>query len=108
MLSLSAQIPSIAYQIHASLINEFWQAIGHGISSSFLDKVREAAKHFFSLPMEEKHKCFRAVKEAEGYGSDLIVSDKQILDWSNRLFLMVFPENKRRLNLWPEMPNDFG
>ncbi|KAH0970245.1 hypothetical protein GBA52_022401 [Prunus armeniaca] len=85
-----------------------FQAMGHGISSSFLDKVREAAKHFFSLPMEEKHKCFRAVKEAEGYGSDLIVSDKQILDWSNRLFLMVFPENQRRLNLWPEIPNDFG
>ncbi|KAJ0030025.1 hypothetical protein Pint_13758 [Pistacia integerrima] len=32
------------------------QVIGHGISSSFLDKVRELGKQFFELPMEEKQK----------------------------------------------------
>jgi isopenicillin N synthase-like dioxygenase len=34
------------------------QAIGHGIPSSLLDKVLEATKQFFALPLEEKHKYF--------------------------------------------------
>ncbi len=83
------------------------QAIGHGIPSSLLDKIREAAKQFFALPLEEKHKYSRAANEGEGYGHDVIVSEKQILDWSSRLSLMVYPEDQRRLNLWPQNPTDF-
>lgn len=86
----------------------YWkQAIGHGISSSFLDKVRDVAKQFFELPENEKQKYGRAANESEGYGSDRVVSDKQVLDWSSRLTLAVFPEDKRRLNLWPHNPNEF-
>ncbi|XP_059431603.1 S-norcoclaurine synthase 1-like [Corylus avellana] len=85
-----------------------FQAIGHGISSSFLDKVRGVAKQFFSLPVEEKQKYSRAVNESEGYGNDVIVSEKQVLDWSYRLTQRVFPEDRRRLNLWAENPTDFG
>jgi len=83
------------------------QAIGHGMSSSYLDKIRELAKHFFALPEEEKQKYARAVNESEGYGNDRVVSDKQVLDWSYRLSLRVFPEEKRRLSLWPKIPSDF-
>ncbi|POO01324.1 Oxoglutarate/iron-dependent dioxygenase [Trema orientale] len=85
-----------------------FQAIGHGISISFLDKVREMGEEFFSLPMEEKQKCSRAASDREGFGSDVVVSKEQVLDWCNRLSLRVFPEDGRRLNLWPENPNDFG
>ncbi|PPR86372.1 hypothetical protein GOBAR_AA34324 [Gossypium barbadense] len=35
-----------------------FQAIGHGISNSFLNKVRGVAKQFFQLPQEEKQKVF--------------------------------------------------
>ncbi|XVE98427.1 hypothetical protein REPUB_Repub03eG0105500 [Reevesia pubescens] len=84
-----------------------FQAIGHGISSSFLDKVRDVAKQFFALPEDDKQKYARAVNESEGYGSDRIVSDKQVLDWSHRLTLRTFPEDKRRFNLWPDNPNEF-
>ncbi|XP_022755203.1 protein SRG1-like isoform X2 [Durio zibethinus] len=84
-----------------------FQAIGHGISSSFIDKVREVAKQFFGLPQEEKQKYSRAVNEVEGYGHDLIVSEKQVLDWNSRLFLRVFPEHQRKINLWPESPDSF-
>ncbi|PRQ26519.1 putative oxidoreductase [Rosa chinensis] len=84
-------------------------AIGHGISSSFLDKIREAAKQFFELPVEEKQRYSREIYGGrEGYGVDAIVSEKQVRDWSYRLILRVFPEDQRRLNLWPENPNDFG
>ncbi|KAG2718916.1 hypothetical protein I3760_03G242300 [Carya illinoinensis] len=85
-----------------------FQAIGHGMSSSFLDKVREVAKQFFALPAEEKQKYSRAVNESEGYGNDVVVSEKQVLDWSYRLTLRVFPEDLRRLHLWPQNPTDFG
>ncbi|GLT51762.1 hypothetical protein SLA2020_251490 [Shorea laevis] len=84
-----------------------FQVIGHGISNLLLDKMRDVAKQFFALPVEEKEKYARAVNESEGYGSDRIVSEKQVLDWLYRLTLKVFPEDKRRLNLWPKDPNDF-
>ncbi|XP_028760772.1 probable 2-oxoglutarate-dependent dioxygenase ANS isoform X1 [Neltuma alba] len=84
-----------------------FQAVGHGMSSSFLEKVREVAKQFFALPVEEKQKYARAVNESEGYGNDRIVSEKQVLDWCYRLTLRVFPEHKRRLAFWPENPADF-
>ncbi|GMI97644.1 hypothetical protein like AT1G49390 [Hibiscus trionum] len=84
-----------------------FQAIGHGMSSSFIDEVRGVAKQFFGLPQEEKMKNSRAANGVEGYGHDLVVSDKQVLDWNTRLFLRVFPENQRKLNLWPENPDSF-
>jgi len=77
------------------------------MSTSYLDKVREVTKEFFALPMEEKQKYARAVNEYEGYGNDIIVSKKQVPDWSDRLALHVFPKEKRRLSLWPKNPNDF-
>lgn len=70
--------------------------------------MREVAEKFVSLPLEEKQKCFRAEGESEGFGSNVVVSQNQVLDWSNRLSLQVFPEHKRRLNLWPQNPHDFG
>ncbi|KAM7508270.1 hypothetical protein LguiA_018723 [Lonicera macranthoides] len=85
-----------------------FQAMGHGIEESYLDEVRKVAKQFFELPIEEKKKYSRAADEGEGYGGDLIVSDKQILDWSDRLALKVLPQDERRLDLWPQNPNDFS
>ncbi|CAJ2634652.1 unnamed protein product [Trifolium pratense] len=85
-----------------------FQAIGHGMSTSYLDKVREIAKQFFALPVEEKQKYARAPNESEGYGNDRVVSENQVLDWSYRLTLRVFPKEKRRLALWPENPSDFS
>lgn len=83
------------------------QAIGHGISSSFLDKVREVAKQFFALPVEEKQKYSREVDGSEGYGNDRILSENQVLDWLYRLSLRLRPVDQRKLQLWPENPNEF-
>ncbi|XP_065848697.1 jasmonate-induced oxygenase 4-like [Euphorbia lathyris] len=85
-----------------------FQAVGHGMSSSFLDKVREIAYEFFDLPIEEKQKYGRAPNESEGYGSDVVVTENQVLDWSHRLSLRVFPQHQRRFNLWPQQPTDFS
>ncbi|KDO73519.1 hypothetical protein CISIN_1g018989mg [Citrus sinensis] len=43
-----------------------FQVVGHGMSDSFLDRVREVAVEFFQLPAEEKQKHARAVNEIEG------------------------------------------
>ncbi|KAM7264656.1 hypothetical protein ACFE04_002339 [Oxalis oulophora] len=85
-----------------------FQAVGHGISNSFLDKVREVAKQFYALPLEEKQKCSGTAHDDEGYGPDKIVSENQVLDWSTRLFLRVFPEHQKKSYLWPKYPDHFG
>ncbi|XP_034699138.1 protein SRG1-like isoform X2 [Vitis riparia] len=84
-----------------------FQAVGHGLSSSFLDKVREVGKQFFALPVEEKEKYSRATDGIEGYGNDPILSENQVLDWSYRLFLRLQPVDQRKLRLWPENPTEF-
>ncbi|KAM7480317.1 hypothetical protein LguiA_028530 [Lonicera macranthoides] len=84
-----------------------FQAIGHGISSSLLDKIRKVAKEFFEQPMDEKKKCAKTVLEFEGYGADPVPEEGQPLDWSDRLMLEVYPKDKRNLKLWPENPSSF-
>ncbi|OMO61684.1 Oxoglutarate/iron-dependent dioxygenase [Corchorus olitorius] len=83
------------------------QAINHGLTSSFLDKVQEVGQQFFALPSEEKKKYSREVGSIEGYGNDMILSEHQILDWTDRLYLILSPEEKRNLKFWPENPQHF-
>nr|GMC65150.1 codeine O-demethylase-like [Ipomoea batatas] len=84
-----------------------FQAINHGISDDFLDKVGEIGKSFFALPMEEKQKYGRTADDTEGYGNDSVLSEHQILDWNDRLYLTVSPEEQIKYNLWPGNPENF-
>ena len=86
-------------------LNPYFQVINHGIS--FLDEIRDVTKQFFELPMEEKRKYSREADGIEGYGSDMIISEQQILDWTDRLYLTINPEDRRRLKFWPEHPKAF-
>ncbi|KAI4335649.1 hypothetical protein L6164_014280 [Bauhinia variegata] len=85
----------------------YFQAINHGMTSSFLDKVREISKQFFELPKEEKLKYARQPNEHEGYGNDIIFTEDQRLDWTDRIYLKVQPQDQRNFKLWPEKPKDF-
>nr|POE89342.1 protein srg1 [Quercus suber] len=76
------------------------------MTPSFLDEVREVTKQFFALPMEEKRKYSREADGIEGYGNDKILSEKQILNWSDRLYITLNPE-QRKLKFWPENPKVF-
>ncbi|GMY35765.1 protein SRG1-like [Fagus crenata] len=82
-----------------------FQVINHGIS--FLDEIRDVTKQFFELPMEEKRKYSREADGIEGYGSDMIIYEQQILDWTDRLYLTINPEDQQRLKFWPENPKAF-
>ncbi|KAM3340499.1 flavonol synthase/flavanone 3-hydroxylase [Capsicum galapagoense] len=84
-----------------------FQVINHGIADSFLDKVREISKEFFALPAEEKLKYARTVDDMDGYGNDSVLSEKQKLDWTDRLYLNVFPDDTRKLQFWPQKPECF-
>ncbi|XP_059458117.1 codeine O-demethylase-like isoform X2 [Corylus avellana] len=84
-----------------------FQAIGHGISSSLLDEIHQVAREFFQQPMEEKKKYAKGVADFEGYGADPVPEEGQPLDWSDRLFLDAYPEDRRKPKLWPESPPSF-
>lgn len=77
------------------------------MTSSFLDKVRDISKQFFELPKEEKQKYAREPNDIEGYGKDVIFSENQRLDWTDRVYLKVQPEDQRKFKVWPQKPNDF-
>ncbi|XP_015168244.1 protein SRG1-like [Solanum tuberosum] len=85
-----------------------FQGIGHGIKTSFLDKIRQVSREFFKQPMEEKNKYAKSVDDFQGYGADPVPEQGQSLDWSDRLFLEVFPEDRREYNLWPQIPISFS
>ncbi|KAA8522958.1 hypothetical protein F0562_009381 [Nyssa sinensis] len=84
-----------------------FQAVNHGMASSLLDEVREVTKQFFALPVEEKQKYSRAADDIEGYGNDMVLSEHQTLDWTDRVYLLVNPEEQRKLKYWPENPKTF-
>ncbi|KAJ3673227.1 hypothetical protein LUZ60_006601 [Juncus effusus] len=86
-------------------------AVGHGISSDLLDEVLNMSREFFQQPLEEKQKYKSMSDEKnmvmEGYGNDGVESDDVALDWSDRLQLVVQPEDQRTLSLWPSTPSSF-
>ncbi|KAH7688474.1 Flavonol synthase protein [Dioscorea alata] len=85
-----------------------FQVIDHGMPPSFLDELGDVARAFFKLPVEEKQK-YSNIRDGkfgiEGYGNDEVIAEGQILDWTDRLFLLVQPEDQRKLELWPTNPN---
>ncbi|XP_057514717.1 protein SRG1-like isoform X2 [Actinidia eriantha] len=85
-----------------------FQAVNHGISSSFIDEILQVTREFFEQPMEEKKKYSKTVVEVDGYGADPVPEEGQSLDWSDRLFLDVYPEDLRKPKFWPENPSSFG
>ncbi|CAN6164905.1 unnamed protein product [Urochloa humidicola] len=81
---------------------------GHGIPESLLDDIHEAGREFFHLPPSSKLQYANQTDagefQNEGYGIDRVDTDEQILDWCDRLYLTVQPEESRQLRLWPRHP----
>ncbi|CAL5044262.1 unnamed protein product [Urochloa decumbens] len=82
----------------------------HGIEASLMDAVMEASREFFRQPLEEKQKHTNLVDgehfQLEGYGNDRVASEDQVLDWCDRLYLKVEPQEERNLALWPTCLRD--
>ena len=77
------------------------QVTNHGLEASLMDAVMNASREFFRQPIEEKQKCSNLIDgkhfQVEGYGNDVVMTQDQILDWSDRLHLRVEPEDERNL-----------
>lgn len=107
-LSLLTSSPSELDKLKSAVITwGCFQAINHGIDGSFLEKVREISKLFFKLPADEKKKYLREENDVEGYGNDMVLSENQTLDWTDRLYLTVLPQDQQRLQFWPQNPTHF-
>lgn len=87
------------------------QVTNHGVDATVMDGMIAASREFFWQPAEEKRRYSNLVGgerfQVEGYGTDMVSSGDQILDWSDRLLLKVEPEDERNLALWPAHPQPF-
>ncbi|RCV19953.1 hypothetical protein SETIT_4G017200v2 [Setaria italica] len=87
-------------------------AVGHGMEPGFLAQMMQVTRDFFNLPLEEKQKYSNLVNgrefRFEGYGNDMVLSEDQILDWCDRLYLFVEPESRVVSSLWPAQPPAFA
>ncbi|KAI4998494.1 hypothetical protein ZWY2020_053836 [Hordeum vulgare] len=83
----------------------------HGVETTMMDGMMIASREFFKRPLEDKNKYTNLIGgeqfQFEGYGNDRVRSSDQILDWSDRLYLKVEPENERNIALWPTHPENF-
>lgn len=59
--------------------------------------------------MEEKQKYGRTADdiELEGYRNDMVLPENQTVDQTDRLYLLVHPEDEQKLKYWPENPKSF-
>ncbi|KAK9676107.1 hypothetical protein RND81_11G054600 [Saponaria officinalis] len=81
-----------------------FQVINHGMSTEYLDEVRNIIKNFFTLPVEEKEKYSKTPDNPQGYGTDYDPTKGP--PPSYRLFLAMYPEDERQPDRWPKTPNN--
>lgn len=87
------------------LLLEF-QAVNHGMSTSFLDEVHQVTRNFFELPLEEKKKYSKSAYDFEGFGNNAVYKENPTLGWNDRLYLHVLPESSRKSEKWPQNPEN--
>ncbi|KAJ0088850.1 hypothetical protein Patl1_31836 [Pistacia atlantica] len=85
----------------------FFQVVNHGVAKEVLQNMKDAAAEFFALPLEKRKKYKVASNDIQGYGQAYVVSEDQILDWSDALMLIVYPSHYRKLNFLPRTPTGF-
>ncbi|KAL2517619.1 2-oxoglutarate (2OG) and Fe(II)-dependent oxygenase superfamily protein [Abeliophyllum distichum] len=75
-----------------------FQAINHGIDTSFLDEVHAVTQEFFTLPKWKRRKNIQEMLIIlMAMENDIVYSENQTLDWNDRLYLNVKPKNKRKM-----------
>ncbi|VVA28722.1 Hypothetical predicted protein [Prunus dulcis] len=117
---LSSEIPTIDFSLlsrgHKEELTKldlackewgFFQMVNHGVATEVLQGMKDAAAKFFELPVEEKNKVAMTSDDIQGYGHAYVVSEEQILDWSDLLFLIVYPSQYRKLKFWPTTPEEY-
>lgn len=83
--------------------------VNHGIPDELINRVKIAGKTFFDLPIEEKEKYANDQESGnvQGYGSKLANNASGQLEWQDYFFHCIFPEDKRDMSIWPQIPADY-
>ncbi|EMS63558.1 hypothetical protein TRIUR3_09704 [Triticum urartu] len=114
---LASADPSEADKLRSALGSwGLFAVTGHGMTDPFLDAILGAARGFFHLPTEAKQEYSNVVDaddggrkfQPEGYGVDRVDTDEQVLDWCDRLYLQIRPDDARQLRFWPTHPPDLA
>lgn len=82
---------------------DYMQLVNHGVSSSFLQMLRDEIEEFFKLPLDEKMKYGQNPGENEGYGN-VVRSKENSPDWGDRFFMTINPVSQRKPHLFHELP----
>lgn len=77
------------------------------MATQVLQDMKNAAAKFFALPLEEKNIISMPSDEFQGYGQAYALSEGQTMDWSDALFLTVYPPQYRNPRFWPTTPKGF-
>lgn len=77
------------------------------MQNELMQRIKDVVAEFFEFPIEEKNKYAMPPDDIQGYGHTSVVSEVQILDWSDQLILLVYPIQFRKLQFWPEIPDGF-
>ncbi|KAM5560169.1 protein SRG1-like [Rosa sericea] len=80
----------------------FFQVVNHGVATEVTKGLQEAAEKFFELPLDEKNRIAMPPNDIQGYGHTNV--DHKVLDWSDKLVLVVYPHQYRKLEVWPPTP----
>lgn len=78
--------------------------VNHVVAREVMQGMKDSAAKFFELPLEEKNKIAMPLDDMQGYGHASVVSEDQVLEWSDRLILAVYPSKYRNPKVWPPTP----
>ncbi|XP_052184854.1 protein DOWNY MILDEW RESISTANCE 6-like isoform X3 [Diospyros lotus] len=85
----------------------FFQVINHGVEKEAVEKMVEAAKEFFSLPVEEKMKLYSdEPSKTVRLSTSSNVKKEKVHNWRDYLRLHCFPLDQY-LPQWPSNPPSF-
>ncbi|XP_052184852.1 protein DOWNY MILDEW RESISTANCE 6-like [Diospyros lotus] len=85
----------------------FFQVINHGVEKEAVEKMVEAAKEFFSLPVEEKMKLYSDEPSKKvRLSTSFNVKKEKVHNWRDYLRLHCFPLDQY-LPQWPSNPPSF-
>ncbi|XP_057432351.1 oxoglutarate-dependent flavonoid 7-O-demethylase 1-like [Lotus japonicus] len=112
VIVMEEEAPSLAPSLPVPNVQEMvkknhLQIVNHGVQNELVQRMKDVVTEFFELPIEEKEKYAMASNDIQGYGHAYVVSEEQILDWSDALMLVTNPTWHKKLQFWPKTPEGF-
>ncbi|GLU15765.1 hypothetical protein SLE2022_322330 [Rubroshorea leprosula] len=102
-ISLLPSSPHELEKLRSALLSYgCFQAINHGFTEAFLNKIRHVARQFFALPEKQN---YSKVGFARYKSSD--DSENRALPWAEKLYLMLSTKDEETLKRWPQNPKPF-